>query len=184
MESLVSNGDGKPDLGLLALLSREGAQLLMALLVDAVESFSLGGISRSGAKENPSVTCHLTLSLPPTSVNHPSNAMSGCAARSADDPNAYRHASRLHFTPAQLTLDIVVTLVSSTDLIILTTILKLDNITSTLPPPPYSPAGTRSDSPATSTPHCGAAEGISDYRRAGSEAKLTVPVVEGEAQSW
>mgnify|MGYP001598659442 FL=1 len=129
----------------------------MALLVDAVESFSLGGIRRSGAMENPSFNCNLPLSFPPTSVHHPPNAMSGCAARSADDPNAYRHASRLHLTPAQSTLDIVVTLVPSKDLIILTTILKLDNMTQTLPPPltranPYSPVGTRSDSLATSTP--------------------------------
>ncbi|KAK4705487.1 hypothetical protein P7C70_g716, partial [Phenoliferia sp. Uapishka_3] len=146
--TMVSCGDDQSDLGLLALLSRASGQRLMALLVDAVESFSAGGIRRSGAKEFPTFTCNLPLDFPRESIHHPSRATASTTQLGAD-PNAYRYSPNHTFIPAQSTLDIVVTHLADTDLLILTTILKLDNTTIS---PLTSPSPLISPSPTSTTP--------------------------------
>ncbi|KAL8290344.1 hypothetical protein RQP46_002602 [Phenoliferia psychrophenolica] len=139
--SLVSTGDGEPELGLLALLSRQAAQVLLALLVDAVELCSVEGTRRVGAEENSTFTCTLPLSFPSASIHHPSRAAVADPSTSrGPDPNAYRRSSLLPNSPAQSTLDIVVTHLPSNGFLILTTILHLDNQVATPPPsPPIRP---------------------------------------------
>lgn len=151
-------GEDDAELGVLALVGRQDAQKLLALLVNVLEPLSRDGVGSSGEAGETTYTATVQLHFPVESTHHRSLASRRAAAppslstpSSSSDSNAYTESpstSRGEIREPQL--DLVATLYPSSNHLILTTVVH--DLFTAPPFPPSSPDPPLSRPPLVQRP--------------------------------